>query len=483
MGRRRMKNSFSITHATIGGMVLSFVVLFIFVFFRCSNCEMKIYTGYFKEDDMKSLNFQEKVHYNRLNNMNRIGDMTYLDYATKVVYPDSIINNLTLQLRTTLYGNTHSESPSSDRSTNAVENLRRAILKYLGTSLSHYQVVFTYSGGQALKTLAEAIPFNSSSTFLFSETSNNNILGLRYYASEKGANVKSFKFDDLESQISSLSKDAFNLVCFPLVDQFDGSVLTVDQMKSIGSLRNDPKTISLVDITHYLTFNRLNLSEVRFSCVAFDFDKFVGYPKLGVLLIENDLIFSLDKPYFGGGTLVYALPSKDVVKLRLRPSERFEDGSLPFLNIVAAANGLDFANSLNWYDVHQNVAKLSNRLLEIINGVIYSDGSKATIVYGVESSSSTSSIISFNFIDKSGKVKPYEPYLQSALNHNIMISAGCHNTPGTCYKLLGINQNDLLENIHNVKIDSIGSLRVSLGWASSQEDIDKFSEWIHFVVN
>lgn len=457
------------------------VVLFLIGFgsFRCKRCQgLKPYHYYYNPTTLTQDDYEMEIlgHRNFNSYLNR--QVYNFDYATRVLYPDSLMTDLTELMSKELFGNTHSESQSSERSTDAVEDLRRDILTFLGTSLSNYTVVFTHSNGQAMKTLIESIPFNSSSSFFFSSSSHNDLLGLRNYAIEKGATVKSFKMDSINTEIQNLSKTGPNLAAFPLVDLFDGTVVTPEQINQILSLNNEEhEMMTLADISHYLTIHPVNLTETPFTAVTFSFEHLFGYPQLGVLVMKNSMIDFLQKPYFSGGTLVYALPSEDVVKMRLRPSERFEDGSLPFLNIIAVSSGFKLMETLKWSNVRSHINNMTQKVLHSLNTYgNYSDGTKGVVIYGTNQES----IVSFNILDKKGNVLPYQKYFEIAQRNNIRIAAGCHGTPGTCYSAMNVDENALYNDVENVNMSNYGSLRVSVGWATIEREINMFNELIKF---
>ncbi|OHT10038.1 molybdenum cofactor sulfurase [Tritrichomonas foetus] len=438
------------------------------------------YNSNFNLADLNGMNYSQMVDFIRTKNLYRARNITYLDYATSNLYPDLIINEMSKNLKKNLYGNTHSESKSSDLSTDAVENLRRRILKYLGTTLAKYTVIFTYSNGQAMKILAEALPLNSSSYYFYSKSSDFDMIGLKSYANDKKAKLHDFDFISINniSKFDGFSSSGLHLVSFPLVDLFDGTTVTKEQMKQVISLNSSESfVVTLADASYYLSFNKLNLSETPFSAVSFSFEHLFGFPKLGVLVIENNLVNILQKPYFGGGTLVYALPSDNFAKLRLKPSERFEDGSLPFLNIVAVDSGFDLFEKLQISEIQKNVFDKTLKVRHLISNLKYSDGKQATIVYG---HNNPNSIISFNFIDRNGKELPFYNIYSNALKYNIQLSVGCHKTPLTCISnSLTIDEKYVKENFDTFDFSSIGSIRLSIGWATTTEDVNRIEEWLH----
>lgn len=412
---------------------------------------------------LRGMTHSESVDNYRKNYMKRLEDNLYFDYAGENLYTDLQVRSFIDELHKNLYGNTHSESPSAKLSSELVLDMREYIREYFGIEkATEYIVVFTYSHAQALKLIAEAFQFNQNSTFLYSTTSSNNILGLRGFATEKGAKAQSF---DIKSDAKfEFAPNSSNLIAFPLVDEFDGSTLSVTKMQKIIKAANASNAATLVDASIYLANHKIDLKETPFKAVAVSFDKMFGYPTLGAVLIEGEFIKSLKKPYFGGGTLVFALPHENYEKMRLRPAEKFEDGSLPFLSIAALKNGFKLFDDLDFKQMTSGIRESFHRLYkglkDLKNVKLYTDSTSETIV-------------TFNILDKDQNIIDYNKVLAAAAAKNITLTGGCMNTPGTCTKLLGKTDSDL-------KKGGFGALRASVGWATSFNDIDGL---VSFVKN
>lgn len=86
--------------------------------------------------------------------------VTYLDHAGATLYAKSQLEAHVTNLATNLYGNPHSQSPSSQLTTAAVDHARESVLQFFGTDSSHYDVVFTSGCTGALKLLGESFPWH-----------------------------------------------------------------------------------------------------------------------------------------------------------------------------------------------------------------------------------------------------------------------------------------------------------------------------------
>ncbi|KAH0785977.1 molybdenum cofactor sulfurase [Histomonas meleagridis] len=248
---------------------------------------------------------------------------------------------------------------------------------------------------------------------------------------------------------------------FPLVDCFDGSVLSIETMKKLIST-ND--TV-IADASLYLQNHDLDLSQIPFDGIALSFEKMFGFPNIGALVVKNSLISTIKRPYFGGGTLVYALTETDFEKLRLSPCERFEDGSLPFISILSLQSGFAFRQLLGIERLQAHVKSIVEHTLSKLDELVNVNKLKIE-VYGTNQES----IISFNILDKKSKIIPYQKVIEAASEFDIYLLGGCHSTPTTCKKSLKTSENQINEGI--------GSLQVSFGWATTKKEIDFLIQFV-----
>ena len=470
---KKMRKTRNILLTTVSLLVGGIILLFPLTLSKCglpdtSSFQKKVYIS--NPQKLKGVDYADTLDNYRKYNLERLENVVYLDYAKESVFADSQMKEITNDLGTHLYGNTHSESPSATLSTEQVQQARAFLLNYLGiSSLTEYVTVFTYSYAQALKVIAESFPYTEKSKFYYSSTSSNNILGLRGFVEKKGG--KSELFDIKKKADFAFEDNSTNIIAFPLVDEFTGEVLSVEKMKQIikTPTGNSNFTITMADASVYLANHKIDLKETPFTALAISFEKIFGFPNLGCAVISGDLIPKLQKPYFGGGTLVFAMPNEDYEKMRLKPSEKFEDGSIPFLSIASLKYGFDMLKELGIEETFHFQHDMGQRLYKGIKELQYNDNTKTIIVY---SPPETETIVTFNVLDKNGNIIDYHKVLESARLANISISGGCMSTPGSCYSALQISEKDA-ENK-----PEIGALRASVGWATTMTDVDKLIQFL-----
>jgi len=85
----------------------------------------------------------------------------YLDYTGSSLYPMSLIRQYTQWLTNEVYGNPHSLSPASRKSTQCIEDSRKSILRFFDAPQDEYVVIFTMNASGGLKLVGESYPFQA----------------------------------------------------------------------------------------------------------------------------------------------------------------------------------------------------------------------------------------------------------------------------------------------------------------------------------
>src|SRR5262249_28231972 len=102
----------------------------------------------------------------------------------------------------------------------------------------------------------------------------------------------------------------------------------------------------LLDAAAFVPTNRLDLSRVKADFVSVSFYKMFGYPTgVGCLLIRNNVLRILQRPWFAGGTVNFATVQARAYILSPREAG-FEDGTLNYLGIPAVRIGLNHLESI-----------------------------------------------------------------------------------------------------------------------------------------
>ena len=122
----------------------------------------------------------------------------YLDNIGATLYSKSQVENHLSDLNNNLFGNPHSGSSCSQRSTDLIEEARNIVARYFNTTLDKHHVIFTSGATAALRMVAENFNWTKESHFAFLQDNHTSVVGIREIAREKG------------SEIVCITEEAFN---------------------------------------------------------------------------------------------------------------------------------------------------------------------------------------------------------------------------------------------------------------------------------
>jgi selenocysteine lyase/cysteine desulfurase len=425
--------------------------------------------------------------------LDRNGDV-YLDYTGGSLYADSQVRAHAEQLAHSVFGNPHSGSLCSMATTALVEDARRHVLSYFHAPADSYTVVFTQNATAALKLVAESYPFERGGRFLLPVDNHNSVNGIREFARARGASVDyvpltvpDLRLDKtrLDELFAAANAASANLFAFPAQSNFSG---VQHPLELIGEAQAKGWHV-LLDAAAFVPTNRLDLSAIRPDFVALSFYKMFGYPTgVGCLLIRNDAIGRLKRPWFAGGTVNFA-----TVQGRhhiLAPREAgFEDGTCNYLSIPAVAIGLRHLERVNIDLIHTRVACLTAWLLDRLLALKHGNGRPMTRIYGPATRTLRGGAVTMNFYDPEGHLLDYRRIEELATEQRISLRTGCFCNPGAGETAEGLTEEDMLAGVQEgadmtlprfLQViqhrggKSAGAIRASLGIASNFADVDQF---------
>lgn len=108
----------------------------------------------------------------------------YLDYTGGSLYSSSQLNKHMKLLSSNTFGNPHSSNPTSQLSTQLVEEARKAIISFF--KADDYYCVFTPNASGALKVVGECYPFENDGHFLLLTDNHSSVNGIREYCKNAG---------------------------------------------------------------------------------------------------------------------------------------------------------------------------------------------------------------------------------------------------------------------------------------------------------
>jgi len=416
----------------------------------------------------------------------------YLDYTGSGLYAESQVRAHTRFLETHLLGNPHSRNPTSAACTAVIEECRERVLRFFDADPDVYEVVFTPNATAALKLVGESFPFGPGSRCVLTADNHNSVHGLREFALARGADAPYVPLDaelrvpDLEPHLSGARPETPHLLVYPAQSNFSG---VRHPAEWIDLARRHGYRVFL-DAAAYVPTSRLSLREVTPDFVAVAFYKMCGFPTgVGALIARREALAELRRPWFGGGTVRY-ISVRGERWMPYASARGFEDGTPNFLGIAAVGEGLDFLDGVGVERIGAHVRDLTGVLLDRLEGLRHGSGTPLVARYGPGAGSDRGGTVAFNVLDPDGCVVDFREVERRATRSRISLRTGYFCNPGAAEYAFGHAPEELdrcLEGVTAGTFDierfgacmegkPVGAVRVSLGIASNEADIERLVE-------
>lgn len=430
-----------------------------------------------------------------LSRLDRTGQR-YFDYTGSGLYAASQIRRHADRLENHVFGNPHSQNPTSSASHALLEAARSEVLDYFGATEDH-ECVFTANATAAIKLVAESFDFAHRSRLLIGADNHNSVNGVREYARRAGARVN---VAPLERPSLRLDLDVVRAL---LVDRDpDGGLFAFPAQSNYSGVQHPLELVAiarelgwrvLLDAAAFAPTNRLDLSRVEADFVAVSFYKMFGFPTgVGALLARRDALRELTRPWFSGGTVAVVSVAADDHRLS-RGHSGFEDGSPDFLSIPAVSDGLEVLQRVGIDTVHTRVRAATSALLGGLAELRHPDGERVVELIGPEDTGLRGGTIAFNVLDADGTVIRDRTVQALAGEQGISLRSGCFCNPGAGEAARGYSRTDMAalfvrgeapdfcdidDHFRRTKGRGASALRASLGWGTNSEDLEVLIDFL-----
>ncbi len=442
----------------------------------------------FQNDFFNELRLKE---FSRLDAENQV----YLDFTGGNLYADSQLKKHFDMLHSGVFGNPHSTNPSSQKATHLIEETRQAVIDFFNAN--DYYCVFTQNASGALKIVGESYPFNEKSQLVMLADNHNSVNGIREFClQKKGKTIYvPVQYEDLcineQSLVDALQsriEGENNLFAFPAQSNVSGVKHNLKWIDFAQKLGYDV----LLDAAAFVSTSTLDLSVYQPDFVSVSFYKIFGFPTgLGCLLVHKNKFNKLVKPWFAGGT-VTLVSVVNQNKFLANGHERFEDGTLNYLEIPAIKNGLEFIQSIGMENINKRVSTLIQFVANQLADIKHSNGLSVVKIFGPSDFQLRGGNIIVNFFDSDGHLIPFELIENKTNSKNISIRSGCFCNPGideinNCITNDEISKYfvsrdkgdyyDMIKFLGKMR----GATRISVGIATVESDLNKFVDLIKFL--
>lgn len=427
----------------------------------------------------------------------------YLDYAGAGVTARAQVREHHDRLLAGLYGNPHSESPTSAAAGSLVDSARRAVLDFFHADPAEYAVVFTPNASGACRLVGEAYGFGRAAPLVLTWDNHNSVNGIREYARAAGASVRYVPLSGPELRVAESDLTTMldagrrglagrwgrgggrGLFAYPAQSNFSG----VQHPLGWVDLAHQHGYDVLLDAAAFAPTNRLDLSVVRPEFVCLSWYKLFGYPTgVGALLARRDALARLRRPWFAGGT-IRAVSVQGGWHRSMDDESAFEDGTLNFLSIPDVEFGLRWLDSIGVDLVHARVGLLTAWLLERLVTLRHGTGGPLVQVYGPTTGAARGATVTFNLRHPDGTLVDERLVAREAAAAGFSLRTGCFCNPGAGEGAFGIGRESLRRRLL-ARVDTIdeylaalglptgGAVRVSFGLASTATDAERFVAFV-----
>ncbi|RIA94014.1 pyridoxal phosphate-dependent transferase [Glomus cerebriforme] len=437
----------------------------------------------------------------------------YLDHTGATTFARSAVVNFNNDILTNLYGNPHSNSPSSRLSSMRIEQVRKRVLSHFGTNEKDYTVIFTQNATAAIKLVGEMFPWTEKSTYKNLRESHNSVNGLRRFLETinpdniQGVTEKEVKamfknpppVDDQCRYDDNYEKDDeinYNLFAYPAQCNYSGMRFPLSWVRKIKKLNTKTsKTLVLLDAAAFVPSSPLSLANKDESpdFICLSFYKMFGFPTgLGALIVKTELNPILRKGYFGGGTINSVVYDKNWQEFSKDMTTRYEDGTVNFLNIISLDHAFDAfeRNYGNIKNISSHVTSLNSYLYRNMKSLRHWNGQSVCTINSdrdFSNSKKQGGIFSFNVKRSDGSYVGYIELEKLASTYGIHIRSGGNCNPGSIARWNHIAADEIIRNYGEGKYCSddrdiykgklYGAARVSIG---AMTTIDEILIWLEF---
>jgi selenocysteine lyase/cysteine desulfurase len=414
----------------------------------------------------------------------------YLDYTGSGLPSRTQLEAHAARLGEELFGNPHSENPTSSAATVLIERTRAAILSYFNASPDEYAVIFTPNATGACRLVAEAYPFGPDVRLVLTADNHNSVNGIREFARARGPSPTYISLEAAELRVSpdvvqAALSTGHGLFAFPAQSNFTG----VQHPLSWIPLAQAHGYDVMLDAAAYVPTNRLDLGAVHPDFVPISWYKLLGYPTgVGCLIARWEALARLRRPWFAGGTIkaVSALGDWHVLAA---DETAFEDGTVNFLAIPDVMVGLSWVEGIGIDVIKDRVTCLTGWLLDRLRALRHANGAPLVRVYGPWRNDGRGATVALNILSPDGSVVDERAVGRDAAARNISLRTGCFCNPGAGEGAFAIAQDALTGPVARAELSlddyltalglpSGGAVRVSLGLASNLADVEAFVDFV-----
>ncbi|ODV85863.1 hypothetical protein CANARDRAFT_175628 [[Candida] arabinofermentans NRRL YB-2248] len=349
-------------------------------------------------------------------------DEVYLDHAGMTIYSKSLLENTNKVLLSSIYGNPHSQSFSSQNSTRLIISTRLQVLDLFKADPLEYDVAFTLNSTHSIKILSTLFQDHFKSfNYAYNLNSHTSLIGVRNICE----NYQTFETPSDIIQATTNSDPL--LIAWPGQSNFNGERFPINEWNSIFKSKFE-NSYTLLDAASLSTTSPPNLSDSKTSpdFTVISFYKMFGLPDLGGLIFKKSTASKIfkNKKYFGGGTVDSLSLDSDFFAFKEQLTSIIEDGTVPIHSIIQLSQAIETNSEI--YGSFDNISSYTSNLtrytIERLSNLKYKNGTSMVELY--TSGIGGGPIISFSLKNINDEFIGYHSFEKYTSLQNISLRTG-----------------------------------------------------------
>ncbi|KAF3905943.1 hypothetical protein ABW21_db0201378 [Orbilia brochopaga] len=464
------------------------------------------------EEDLKRVEktfpgsrYNAKVEGYRATEYPQLQDVTYLDHAATTLYSSTLIDTISADLKSNLFGNPHSLCPSSQATTRRIEDTRVRILQLFNADPEHFDIVFCANATAAIKLVADAFGAHAERTgkqfeYRVLDDAHTSLVGIRPMTGDS-LTLNQREMDDFVTSKDPIAGE-FGLMAYPAQSNMSGRRFPLSWTKSLRI--NRPGWFTLLDAAGLVTTSPLDLGDHHAApdFIALSFYKMFGYPDLGGLIVRKASSYILQsRQYFGGGTVSFVINPRShasenaphAIRKTENPHDYLEDGTVPFHSIIALSHAISDHERLygSFKAISQHTQALGILVYDTLAARKHPNGRHVVDIYTDQHPSLPElqgATFSLNFRRSDGSFVGFNDVLKLAAVRNIHFRTGGLCNPGGVMKWMRLCEGEMRKNFAAGKRcgdewdlmngKPTGAVRISLGAMSTIDDVTAFISFV-----
>ena len=363
--------------------------------------------------------------------------LVYLDNAATAFKPRPVVEAMDAYYQKYTSNVHRGVHKLSEEATEGYEAARKRVANFVNAGDAR-QIIFTRNATEAINLVAYAWGrknIKKGEEILLTEMEHHsNLVPWQILAAEVGAKLKFIPIDEngelsWRKSLHKLVTNKTKLAALTHVSNVLGTINPVKEIiEDIRNLKSDVRI--LIDGAQAVPHLPVSIQTLGCDFYVFTGHKMLGPTGIGVLWARKDLLEEMP-PFLGGGDMILEVGFEKSTYNYI--PWKFEAGTPHIAGAIGLAAACDYLAKVGMKKVREHEQELTAYAQKALSEI------KNLVIYGPKKLEKRAGVISFNIVDKKGKVAIHPHDLASILDGEGIALRSGHHCAQPLMKVLGIN--------------------------------------------